>query len=282
MLYKIANEILSVTIDSFGAEIKSVVFKEKERSWQNQSGEWDKTSPVLFPVCGNTSVVISGKDFNMPFHGFAKTSDFVCERISRDEITFLLRDNEQTFAVYPFRFEWKVTYKVENDSIIIENEIINKGTVPMPFAIGRHDSFVLDEPLDNYKLCFPSDEEFLSQQHDASGRLVNLFYDFGSQKELIIPASFLTNGQTIIFGNIKSDHLMIKTLDDRPVIKYSFNKVENLLFWRPNSSQMICIEPWTALPDGADESNVDFLQKKRLIKLNESQSKRIDFIIKYY
>ena len=282
MVYTIKNDFLSVSISDMGAEIVSVIHKGVERVWQNENGAWSGHSPVLFPVCGNCAVVIGGKDYGMSFHGFARTSVFECENIKNDEITFCLRYNNHTFAFYPFKFEFRITYKVIDDTVVITNVIKNVGTVTMPFALGRHDSFILSKPLEKYKLCFPLDEEFLSQQCDESRRLINLYYDFGSGKELIFPSDYLTDGQSIIFEGINSDHLFLKTIDNRPIARFFYGRVNNLLFWRPNASQLICIEPWTALPDRADEFNVDFLQKKRLIKLNESQSKQIDFTIKYY
>ena len=218
----------------------------------------------------------------MPFHGFARTSEFVCESIKQDEVTFYLRDNEHTFAIYPFKFELRITYRIDADSIIIENEIKNKGAVTMPYALGRHDSFVLDKPLENYKLCFPLDEDFLSQQCDKSGRLINLYYDFGSGRELVIPSDYLIDGQTLIFGNINSDYLTLKTVDNRPIARFFFGKVSNVLFWRPNFSQMICIDPWTALPDSADEYNIDCLKKTRLSLLKADGTEVIRFGIKMF
>ena len=282
MLYEISGKDLSVKISDLGAEIKSVKYKGKERAWQNDNGTWAGTSPVLFPVCGRTSVLIGGKNHNISAHGFARTSAFVCEGAKDDEITFVLRDNEKTFAVYPFRFELRINYKIQGDSIIVTNEIKNTGDKTMPFALGRHDSFPLDKPIDNYKLCFSRDEEFLSQKHDDNGRLLNLYVDLGRGKEFVLPEDYLSNGQTVIFGGINSDSVTLKTIDNRPIAEVFFPGIHNLLIWRPNGAQMICLEPWSALPDKVGEDDVEFLQKPRLKTLGADETVAIHFDIKYY
>ena len=161
MISEIKKGDISVKISDLGAEIKSVIYCGEERAWQNDNGSWARTSPILFPVCGNTSVRIGGKDYKIPKHGFARDSVFSIEDHRKDEVTFALKSNEETFAVYPFEFELRVNYKLISDSIIITNEIKNVGKSLMPFAIGRHDSFTLHKSIGNYKLCFPCDEEFL-------------------------------------------------------------------------------------------------------------------------
>ena len=282
MLYEIVSEQLSVKISDVGAEIKSVKFNGKECAWQNESGLWDGCSPVLFPVCGYNSVVIDGTELDMPRHGFASRSIFAVSEQKSDGITFLLESNEATKKYYPFAFRLYVKYSVKSDLLVVENIIENIGDKPMPYAIGRHDSFVLDKPIENYKLCFPLEEEFLSQKHDESGRLMNLYYDFGSGKELILPADYLTDGQTVIFSNIKSDSVTLKTVDNRPIARFFIGDTNNLLLWRPDNAQMICVEPWGALPDDTDEDKTDFLQKKRFRIISEGETDVIKYSIEYF
>lgn len=49
MRYTIKNEKVSVTLESVGAEIISVVMDGKERVWQNETGEWAGHGPMFFP-----------------------------------------------------------------------------------------------------------------------------------------------------------------------------------------------------------------------------------------
>ena len=49
------NAFLKVEIDTFGAEIKSVMSKENNREymWYGNPKFWGRTSPVLFPFVGS-------------------------------------------------------------------------------------------------------------------------------------------------------------------------------------------------------------------------------------
>ena len=282
MLYEISSGEISVKISDVGAEIKSVVCRGKERAWQNENGSWSRTSPVLFPVCGRTSVKINGKDHGMPFHGFARDSVFSCERVSDEEVSFTLESGKETLAVYPFEFELKITYKVEKNSLRITNEVSNNGKTTMPFAIGRHDSFSFDAPVGEHKLVFSSDEKFLSQNTDEIGRVVDSYVDFGKGREFLLPEDFLSDGRTVIFSGINSDSVLLKTVDNRPIAELFLGGVKNLLIWRPNGAMMACLELWSALPDSPEETDFDLYHKSRLFFLGSGEKKIVDLVIKYY
>ena len=280
MIYTILNDELTVSISDMGAEVVSVIHKGRQRVWQNDNGTWFGHSPVLFPVCGNNAVVIDGKDYNMPFHGFARKSVFSVVKNMSDSITLLLDYNEETMKVYPFKFRLSITYSVKDNALLIDNTIKNLGDCTMPFALGRHDSFLLDEPISNYKLCFDKSEEFLSQKTDRDRNLTNLYYDFGGGEEFSLPEEYLINGQAIIFGEINSRKISLKTSDNRLIAVLSSDCTDNLLLWRPADSQMICIELWSALPDNAYET-VEFDSNEKYCSLNINEEKTMEFKIEY-
>ena len=282
MLYTISSGQLTVKINDLGAEIKNVIYNGEERAWQNDNGSWNKTSPILFPVCGVVSVKTGDKESAMTKHGFARDKVFACTAQKEDEITFCLEYSEETLAIYPFKFKLEVTYKVSGNAITVNNQITNLGDAPMPFALGRHDSFSLKKPVGEYKLCFPLEECFFSQKTDDIGRLKRIYFSFGKGKEFAIPENYLTNGQTVIFGGINSEEVELKTADGKPVAKYLFKGIRNLLIWRPEGAQMVCIEPWSALPDGEDETDVDFMEKKRFTLLSCGEKKEYEFVINYF
>ncbi len=150
----------------------------------------------------------------------------------------------------------------------------------MFFALGRHDSFLLDKPIENYKICFDKQEEFLSQKAGGDAKLLNLYYDFGEGKVFCLPEEYLIDGQTIIFGKINSRKISLKTSDNGLIARLSFDCADNLLLWRPDNSKMICIELWSALPDNSDET-VEFDSNKKYCTLNINEEKTISFKIEY-
>ena len=281
MIYTISNDELTVSISDMGAEVVSVIHKGRERVWQNDNGTWSGHSPVLFPVCGNNAVVIDGKDYNMPFHGFARKSLFSVGKIEGDNITFFLNYNDDTLKVYPFKFRFSITYSMKGNAIFIYNKIENLGCDNLFFALGRHDSFLLDKPIDGYKICFDKSEEFLSQRTDKDRKLTNLYYDFGEGEEFVLSEDYLNNGQTVIFSKINSHHIVLKTLDNRLIAALSSDSDENLLLWRPDNSKMICIELWSALPDNSDET-VEFDRNEKYFSVKSNEEKTISFKIEYF
>ena len=297
MIYAISDKDLKVSINTFGAEIVSAVYNGIERVWQNKNGKWSGHGPVLFPVCGNSAVVIDGKDYNMPFHGLAKRNEFSVVSVDEKSITLLFKYDDRTLEVYPFKFEFFVTYTVEDNSIKVNYVVKNVGDNDMPFAVGRHDSFALNRSLDDYRLIFSSKESFLAERHDNRGRLINIYDDLGMGKVLNLPDNRLIGGHTVIFGGINSNSVILETDEGKNVAEVRFNGISNLLLWRPDDSQMICIEPWSALPDVENtidftenekyfvikpEEQVDFMQNEKYYRLKKSEEKDLSFEIRYF
>ena len=280
MIYTISNKEMAVSVSDIGAEVVSVIRKGVERVWQNENGSWPRHSPVLFPVCGNSAVVIGGEDYGMFVHGFARNSVFSVEKIAVESLTFSLVYNDDTFQVYPYQFKLSLTYSIKENALLIENKVENLGDRTMPFALGRHDSFLLDKPIGNYKICFDKQEQFLSQEVDNSGKLLNLYSDLGRGTEFLLLEEYLVDGKTIIFGKINSRKITLKTSDDKFIAELSSDYADNLLLWRPADAQMICIELWSALPDSADKS-IEFDLNEKYCSLNTNEEKIMMFKIEY-
>ena len=52
MIYVISDKELSVSINTFGAEVISAIYKGVERVWQNQNGNGRGTARCFFPFAG--------------------------------------------------------------------------------------------------------------------------------------------------------------------------------------------------------------------------------------
>ena len=281
MIYTLSNNKMTVKISDQGAEIQSVVLNGKERVWQNENGMWDRHSPVLFPVCGRTSVIVNGTSYPMPFHGFARELPFTVRAADGQSAVFTLHSSDETRKVYPFDFELTVSYTLKDNAVIVSNEVKNTGTGSMRFALGRHDSFSLDDDPGCYKLCFPKEERFLSQQYDNTSRRVDDYDDLGGGNVLLVPENILSSSSSVTFQNLNSDRVILKTLDDRPVASIVWGEIKNLLLWHPLDAKMICIEPWSALPDRAG-GEPDFLENPRFFALQSGERKEIGFEIRYW
>ena len=101
MQYSVAEGKLTITVDTHGAELCSVVYDGKEKLWQNETGGWKGHAPILFPVCGHFDMRVDGKEYPMPAHGFAKKMEFALKEEGKNSLTFLLKANEATKKFYP-------------------------------------------------------------------------------------------------------------------------------------------------------------------------------------
>ena len=281
MVYYIENERLKVGVSDLGAEIVSVIFCGKERSWQNEDGSWAGHAPILFPVCGNSAVIVGGVDRKINFHGFARKSVFTLEKKSEKSVTFSLKSDENTLKVYPYFFALYITYEVTGDTVKVVNTIENLGDTVMPFAIGRHDSYALDADVDEYKIVFPKAERFLSLKTVEDARITGEADDLGGGKELDLPKDYLSFGRTIILENVSSDHLFLCRTNGEKKVRVDFNEVNNVLLWRPHGAKMVCIEPWSALPDRVDR-RVEFTENEKYYRIPAGGKKTIELSATYY
>ena len=151
MRYFLENDRIKVEIDSFGAEVKSVINKNnmREYMWYGNPRYWGRTSPVLFPFVGSLKEKKynwQGKEYAMGQHGFARDHEFELLSQTEEEIWFLLRSDEETMKKYPFAFVLKIGYRIssekETDDVKVMWEVSNPAKETMYFSIGAHPAFL--------------------------------------------------------------------------------------------------------------------------------------------
>ena len=267
MVYEIGSQNLRVRISTRGAEIVSVEHCGTERSWQNIDGSWQGHAPILFPVCGHCAVTVNGEDYGMPSHGFAKSAEFECVSADAACSEFVLRSNAKTRRVYPFDFELFVKYEVCGSRIVVTHTVKSTGDGDVYFSLGGHDSFVLERDVGEYKLVFPQCERFTALLHDNDGRLTGEMESFGAGRELRLPEAFLSDGQTLILSALNSESVRLCRADGAPCVELEFRGFGNLLLWHPHGTRMICIEPWLNLPDGVNDGNTEFCDKRGVVRV---------------
>ena len=91
----IESERLKATIKVFGAELSSLFDKQEnhEYIWTGDPEVWKGQSPWLFPFIGKLNggkYTFSGKEYEMPSHGFASKKEFIIESIVIIPALFIL------------------------------------------------------------------------------------------------------------------------------------------------------------------------------------------------
>ncbi len=270
MRYKLENDAMSVMIDALGAEPVSLVFRGRERLWQNANGSWAGHAPVLFPVCGNCAVDVGGVHYRLPRHGFARRMNFALKAQTERCLSLVLHSDGETLRQFPFAFVLTVTYRLEGDSLLIGYEAENPAEEPLYFSWGGHLSHALFAPFSRHVLRFAEREELIAALHDGEGRLTGERKLLGTGRELPLSQEAL-NGNTLIFKPRSREVTLCE--GEKPLAKVGFADFDYLLLWRPAGADMLCVEPWGNLPDRAGEF-LPFPQKRgvRVLAGGESVS----------
>lgn len=271
---KIENCGVVAEISTLGAEMIGVIAGEKQRVWQGNENSWKGREPVLFPMCGSLKdkkYIFDGKEYSLPSHGFARRKQFSVTEKSENSVTLLLKSDEQTKEVYPFDFEFYVTYEVlECGAVKITYKIKNAGAQKMFASLGSHESFNLFAPLgSSHLLKFEKQERFLSPKVlGETGTILNECDDFGSGDELSMTREMFAH-DTLIFGGVNSRKVTLIE-NGAPLAEIEFD-APNLLVWTSKEpADFICIEPWFNLPDYSDASG-NICDKHGLIWLNAGE-----------
>ena len=127
-----------------GGELMAWSVEGTDLLWTPDKFHWDRTAPLLFPVCGWTNkgqVHVGGHKYELGVHGFAADEPFVLADRGEDFVHLVLRDNPRTRRAYPFAFEFGVTYRLRSGRLSVELDVTNTGKGAMPYACGLHPGF---------------------------------------------------------------------------------------------------------------------------------------------
>lgn len=138
------NDVLTVQVSDFGAELQSIVKDGYEYLWQGDPAFWGRRSPVLFPIVGSVwekKFRVAGKEYEMGQHGFARDSRFELVSASDSEVWCRLESSEETLSRYPWPFVLEVGYRLAGNELEVLWKVTNPGSEEMFFQIGAHPAF---------------------------------------------------------------------------------------------------------------------------------------------
>ncbi|WP_121626443.1 aldose 1-epimerase family protein [Poseidonibacter antarcticus] len=266
MIYSLENNEIKIKIDSFGAELKSLISLDEniEYLWQGDPKFWNRSSPVLFPIVGkllDNNYDYENKEYSMSQHGFARDKEFLLVKQNKTMLKFLLKDDEDSLKIYPFVFELYITYEIKDRSLKVSYEVINKSNDKMYFSIGAHPAFNWpleknQEKQEDYYFEFEDFEKdslnrFPLQENGISNNLesVNL-----EDKKLAISKDIFRN-DALIFKNDNINIIVLKNSINKRFIEMKFEASSYLGLWsKPSGAPFVCIEPWCGIADFIDSN----------------------------
>lgn len=292
MQIELNNEFYQVKISTLGAELQSIVGQHNhdEYLWQADPEIWGRHAPVLFPIVGklkDDQYRYQGQTYHMTQHGFARDHEFTVERQTDHSIVFLLTDSEETRAVYPFKFEFRVKYTLINQLLKVKYEVTNPSTeAPLYFSVGGHPAFRVpltdDLKFDDYFLRFKPSKSRIQIPLDPKAGI-----DFDHRT--LAP----TDVDWQVTHEIFKDDALIFQLNDKNEIQILSDKTNHgvtlktkdapyLGIWSayPKQGNYICLEPWWGIADLVDATG-ELTEKKGINRLEPNETFKAKYSISF-
>lgn len=260
MKIQLSNNLLTVSIDSLGAEIHWVVNNRTmaDYIWCGDKRFWGRHSPVLFPLVGQVwegRYMLDGTEYHLGQHGFARDNEFVeIPSESDDEVWFALESNDETLKLYPRKFRLEIGYRLQEARLMVMWRVKNTDDRTMHFHIGAHPAFnypdfKADDTLHGY-LAFDR-ENLQSEILGDRGCVLEGHEKLNLDDEGLLPLTATTfeRLKTIILADRQVRRVSMLDAEKHPYISVLFNSPV-VGIWSPNpEAPFVCIEPWWGRTD---------------------------------
>ncbi|MFV1884779.1 MAG: aldose 1-epimerase family protein [Balneola sp.] len=277
MNYSLTTPELSIQITKTGIELCSIKSTKtgKEYIWQAEPSIWGSHAPILFPIIGalkDGNFIYKGVNYALPKHGFVRHSGKP-KLIKRSEKSLhfqLVWDNE-TYKIYPFKFELDITYQVSNKTVSVIHKVTNLDDKPIYYSLGGHPAFNCplntDEEYEDYYLEFEQQETADTWLINKEGLLS------GKTKPIIFNSNHLPlhkrlfDEDALIFKDLKSKSVSLVSKKSGSILTVAYEGFPYLGLWAKPSAPFICLEPWLGITDSSD-SDQTFRTKEGIQELN--------------
>lgn len=251
------NSDLTVTLDTEGAVLHSIVKDGLEYLWQGNPAYWKRRDANLFPYVGRLTegvYELDGKRYSLPIHGFCIGTLFAVTEQGEDHVRFTLEDNEARLAQFPFRFAFHVDYRLEGNGIVKVCTVENRNDREMYFGIGGHPGF--NVPLDkgeftDWKLVFCEPSQPVRIDFDpANYRLAGTEGPFPLKEGTTIHLTHaLFDLDAVVLRHMPRMVTICSETSERSVT-VSYPDMPFLGLWHAprTDAPYVCIEPWVSLP----------------------------------
>lgn len=279
-MHSLENEVLKIWVKPKGAELKSLTQKKTgtEYIWNADPDFWGKSSPVLFPFVGglkDDTYSFEGKSYEMGRHGFARDRMFALESKTETSLTFLLKSDADSLAVYPFHFELRLTYTLEGSTLTVTYEVKNLGSDKMYFSIGAHPAFSVPLDVDaqykDYSLSFSAKENAERWLLSDEGLLTGETESLGEGLEKLPLSKGLFEKDALVFKGLKSNEIRLQSDEPSPGLAFGFNDFPYFGIWAAPNADFVCLEPWCGIADSVDH-NQELTSKEGINTLAASEA----------
>ena len=281
-MYTLKNDILEVTVKKTGAELCRItsVKNKTEFLWDANPEIWSGYAPNLFPIIGalkNGSYIYENKIYKLPKHGFIRHNEHIeLYKKTTNSLVFKLIYNDNSLKVYPFKFEFYITFTLLDNIIKVDHKVKNIDDNALYFSLGGHPAFKCpvfkNESYEDYHLEFEHIEN--SETH-----LINLQNGLISSKTAPIlnntsklPLKHsLFDKDALVFKDLKSRKVILKSNLNGDILSVNYPDFKYLGIWAKPNGDYVCIEPWLGIADNENTSQ-NFKTKEGIIKLDTNNA----------
>ncbi|MDR9457891.1 MAG: aldose 1-epimerase family protein [Salegentibacter sp.] len=265
-MHQIKNEFLSIAVNPVGAELSSIKNLETgiEHLWQGNPEIWASQAPNLFPVIGvlkNGEYTFEGKTYKMPKHGFVRYNKNIrLKSKTENELVFELQFSEESLKQYPFKFNFEIAFKLNGKNLEVSHQVSNLDEKTMYFSLGGHPAFNAplseNEDYEDYYLEFDQKLDLRSYLLNKEGLVSERTEGILDNENKIWLKKDLFENDALIFKNIPSKKVVLKSKNSGAVLSVEYSDFKNLGIWAKPNAPYVCIEPWLGIADveGTDQN----------------------------
>lgn len=290
MRWNLKNEVLTVSVDSLGAELRSVRDNDGcEYMWQADAKYWGQTSPVPFPICGRVKDGVyshNGRVYALGCHGFACKTEFAGKQTGENVLVCTLDADEETEKVYPFRFRLQVIYTLEGRTLRIRTVMENRGDEVMYAATGGHPGFRVpingegdfsDYYIEFDRECSPDEMLCTSEGLSAGVKRPVLLQD---GRRLALSHALFDNDS--VFMSRVAPAVTLKSRNGTRFVRLEYPDLPYLGLWQPakTDAPFVCIEPWAGFPSHPEVGR-ELSEKSDLFRIRPQNSQSVEYSITF-
>lgn len=276
------NKQLKIAVKKIGAELCKItsVRNNTEFMWDANPTVWGSFAPNLFPIIGalkNDTYIFENQEYKLPKHGIVRNNNAVIlHQQTSDNLSFKLSYSEDSLKNYPFKFEFYITYKLVDNRIEVIHTVKNLDDKSLYFSVGGHPAFKCpvfeNEQYEDYFLEFEHAETSKTHLINMANGLISTDTKpvFNHSNKLPLTHD-LFNEDALIFKDLKSKKVALKSKVYGEVLSVSYNDFPYLGIWAKPTGDYVCIEPWLGIADN-EATNQDLKTKEGILTLAANET----------
>ena len=293
------NGKLKVTVCDAGAELVSVWDKEREaeRIWRGDAAVWGRHAPILFPFVGKVAggrYSYRGQEYKMTSHGFARDREFELVDADESSVTHVLRWNEESLKIYPFKFALYVKHSFDEKNpcrIKIEWKVVNEESIEnngrtMLYGIGGHPAFTYPKGVSAADCSLKIEGSSLGKSleyHllDGDGCIdMSKKYELELEDGRAVVEEHMFDKDALIVLGKQIEKIELCDNESRAYVCMSCEGFPYFGIWSKKVDEFICLEPWYGIADTAGHDG-DIEKKPGMQRLDAGESRSCAYMVDF-